>query len=180
MTMSDRIAILDGGELQQVGTPIECYHEPANRFVAGFLGEPSMNFFNVTLTGDTLKGDEFEYPLSEELRSSIEGTTDLVLGVRPEDIKVVGEPTGSTELSATIDVVEPHGDENAVHARFSGQTSGESFTVTVGGMRRLMSGQDVGVSFPEDAIHLFDAASGETIRNRALETVERVEEIGTT
>ena len=180
MTMSDRIAILDGGELQQVGTPIECYHEPANRFVAGFLGEPSMNFFNVTLTGDTLKGDEFEYPLSEELRSSIEGTTDLVLGVRPEDIKVVGEPTSSTELSATIDVVEPHGDENAVHARFSGQTSGESFTVTVGGMRRLMSGQDVGVSFPEDAIHLFDAASGETIRNRALETVERVEEIGTT
>lgn len=179
MTMSDRIAILDGGELQQVGTPMECYHKPVNRFVAGFLGEPSMNFFDVTVTGNTLKGDGFEYSLSEDLRAQIEGKTDMVLGIRPESIEIHDEATGPTKFSATIDVVEPHGDENAAHVRFSDRSSEETFTVTVDGMRHLVAGQNVGVSFPEDAIHLFDATSGEAIRNRVLENVERVGEIGT-
>ncbi len=179
MTMSDRIAILDGGELQQVGTPMECYHKPANRFVAGFLGEPSMNFFDVTVTGNTLKGDGFEYSLSEDLRAQIEGKTDMVLGIRPESIEIHDEATGPTKFSATIDVVEPHGDENAAHVRFLNRSSEETFTVTVDGMRHLVAGQNVGVSFPEDAIHLFDATSGEAIRNRVLENVERVGEIGT-
>jgi multiple sugar transport system ATP-binding protein len=56
MTMGDRIAILDGGQLQQVGTPLECYHEPANQFVAGFIGEPSMNFFETTVEDGRLVG----------------------------------------------------------------------------------------------------------------------------
>src|SRR6056297_2798092 len=73
MTMGDRIAILNDGELQQVGTPLECYHEPANVFVAGFIGEPSMNFFDVTLEGDRLVADEFEYPLSDDVFTDVEG-----------------------------------------------------------------------------------------------------------
>ncbi len=73
MTMSDRIAILDGGELQQVATPLECYHRPTNRFVAGFIGEPSMNFFDVSLEdGRLVDSDiEFEYPLSSVVRDSV-------------------------------------------------------------------------------------------------------------
>jgi len=68
MTMGDRIAILDGGKLQQIASPLKCYHEPANQFVASFLGEPSMNFFDVTLDGDRLVGDVFEYPIGDDVR----------------------------------------------------------------------------------------------------------------
>jgi multiple sugar transport system ATP-binding protein len=179
MTMSDRIAILDGGTLQQVGTPMECYHEPANLFVAGFIGEPSMNFFDVTLDDDVLIGDGFEYPLSEEARASVKGTTDLVLGIRPENVEILEEPSGSTVLRGIVDVVEPHGNENAVHLRFAESSSDQSFTSTVDGMRRLTGGQEVGVSLPEDAIHLFDATTGKALRHRLIEEVEQVQEIGT-
>jgi multiple sugar transport system ATP-binding protein len=181
MTMSDRIAILDGGELQQVGTPLQCYHEPANLFVAGFLGEPSMNFFDVGVDGDTLVGDGFEYVLSEEIASTVAGRTDLVLGVRPENVDVRGDVGGENVFSAVVDVVEPHGNENAVHLHFEdGSDEMDTFTATVGGMRHLESGQRVGVHFPTDAVHLFDAASGEAVHNRLLGEVEKVERIGTT
>lgn len=179
MTMSDRIAILDGGTLQQVGTPMECYHEPANVFVAGFIGEPSMNFFDVTLRNGVLVGDGFEYPLSEGTLASIRGTTDLVLGVRPENVEINYDRPGETEFSGVIDVVEPHGNENAVHLRFTEGSADERFTSTVEGMRHFTGEENVDVSFPEEAIHLFDASTQDALRNRIVEEVEQVQEIGT-
>ena len=178
MTMSDRIAILDGGKLQQVGTPMQCYHEPANLFVAGFIGEPSMNFFDVSLDGRTLMSEEFEYTLSEETVTEVEASTDLVLGIRPEDVEIAAESGEENQFRAVVDVVEPHGNENAVHLHFA-KGDGQTFTVTIGGMRRLDGGQTVGVRFPENAIHLFDAETGETVRNRVFEEVEQVEQLGT-
>ena len=71
MTMGDRIAILDGGRLQQVATPLECYHQPANQFVAGFIGEPSMNFFEMGVEGDRLVAEAFEYPLKDEIAAAV-------------------------------------------------------------------------------------------------------------
>jgi multiple sugar transport system ATP-binding protein len=181
MTMSDRIAILDGGELQQVGTPLECYHEPANLFVAGFLGEPSMNFFDVGLDGDTLVGDGFEYALTDEIASKAAGRTDLVLGVRPENVEVRDEVAGENVYEAVVDVVEPHGNENAVHLHFANAAeTANAFTATIGGMRHLEAGQRVGVHFPSEAIHLFDADTGDAVHNRLLGEVEKVERIGTT
>ena len=179
MTMSDRIAILDGGTLQQVGTPMECYHEPANVFVAGFIGEPSMNFFDVTLEDGALVGDGFEYPLSEEALASIEGTTELVLGIRPENVEIGDDRSETKGFPGIIDVIEPHGNENAIHLRFSKASTDETFTSTIDGMRHLTGGQGVTVSFPEDALHLFDAATGEALRNRVVDNVEQVQEIGT-
>ncbi|MCU4801953.1 sn-glycerol-3-phosphate ABC transporter ATP-binding protein UgpC [Halobacteria archaeon HArc-gm2] len=180
MTMSDRIAILDGGELQQVGTPMECYHEPANVFVAGFIGEPSMNFFDVTNEGDVLVGEDFRYPVSEAAAAAVQGHDDLVLGIRPENIEIVEDPVADDVLPAVVDVVEPHGNENAVHLRFADQDGGTRFTATVGGMRSLSGGQEVGVRFPEDALHLFDGHSGDALRNRIVEDLDQVEQIGTT
>ncbi|WP_144925386.1 ABC transporter ATP-binding protein [Halorubrum salsamenti] len=179
MTMSDRIAILDGGTLQQVGTPMQCYHEPANLFVAGFIGEPSMNFFDVTLEDGVLVGDGFEYPLSEEALASVEGTTELVLGIRPENIEIGDDASDLNDFPGVIDVIEPHGNENAVHLRFAEAATEETFTSTIDGMRHFTGGQNVSVSFPEDAIHLFDARTGEAVRNRIVEEVEQVQEIGT-
>jgi len=177
MTMGDRIAILDGGRLQQLGTPMQCYHEPSNVFVAGFLGEPSMNFFELTHRDGTLTGDEFEYDLPPEAAAAAEGHSDVVLGIRPESVEITD---GSEEegIPATIDVVEPHGDANAVHLRVGDGTEA-SLTVMVNGMRYLASGQDVRVHFPGDAIHLFDGESGDALHNRTLTNVEQVQDIGT-
>ncbi|TSD14852.1 sugar ABC transporter ATP-binding protein [Haloglomus irregulare] len=168
MTMGDRIAVLDEGVLQQVGTPLECYHEPANRFVAGFIGEPSMNFFDVERQGTRLVADRFDYPLSEATHAALGDTTELALGIRPEDIELVGEP-GDHAFETVVDVVEPMGDANACYLTFDRSgTDPETFVATVGGMQQVEAGQPAVAHLPESAIHLFDRATGEALRNRDL------------
>ncbi|MFC7154988.1 ABC transporter ATP-binding protein [Halomarina halobia] len=173
MTMGDRIAILNEGELMQVGTPLECYHEPRNEFVAGFIGEPSMNFFAVEREGDTLRGDGFEYSLSEETVRALDGATDLTLGVRPEDVEIVGTASGEHDFVTTVDVVEPMGDENNVYLTFP--DGSETFVAVVGGMRLIERGTTVVARIPEDVIHIFDGATGETLRNRDLSRMTAAE-----
>jgi multiple sugar transport system ATP-binding protein len=170
MTMGDRIAILDGGELQQVATPLECYHEPANQFVASFLGEPSMNFFDVTLEGDRLVGDAFEYPIDESIRSDLGDVTDLVLGIRPEAVELVDAP-GDHAFETTVDVVEPMGDENTVYLRFDPDADPETaatLVATIDGFNRVSEGDAVTARIPADAIHLFDRVTGKAVHNRSM------------
>ncbi len=174
MTMGDRIAILDDGRLQQVATPLECYHRPENLFVAGFIGEPSMNVFDVTLDGDRLVGDGFEYPLSPEVREDLGESTELVLGIRPEDVEIVDAVETDHEFPVEIDVVEPMGDENNLLVRIDGTET--TFTASIGGMRRVETGERKVARFPESAIHLFDRESGRALHNRALD--EEVELAG--
>ncbi len=177
MTMGDRIAILNGGELQQVGTPMQCYHEPANLFVAGFIGEPSMNMLRTANENGTLVGETFNYDLPEDIAAKIEGHSDVTLGVRPEDIELNSEPAADEPITATVQLVEPHGNENAVQLSFVDPDTTD-LTVTVDGMRSFRSGEEVGVRFPEDTIHLFDTSSGQALHNRRLTDVDRVEQIG--
>ncbi|MFD1645655.1 ABC transporter ATP-binding protein [Haloarchaeobius litoreus] len=170
MTMGDRIAILDDGELQQVGTPLECYHRPANRFVADFIGDPSMNFFDVEVQGDRLLADEFAYPVSSETLSAVDDRTELTLGIRPEDIELRTEATGAHDFETVVDVVEPTGDENNLYLTFDPDAAEpETFIATTGGMNRVEAGQPMVAHIPEDAIHLFDAATGEAVKNRSLD-----------
>jgi multiple sugar transport system ATP-binding protein len=166
MTMGDRIAILDGGELQQIATPLECYHEPANLFVAGFLGEPSMNFFDVEYDGGSLVAGSFDYPVSEELAADFEGETELVLGIRPEAVELVGTASTPHDFETTVDVVEPMGDEKTVYLRFGDDD--ESLVATVSGMRQLDRGESVVVRLPEEAIHVFDRRTGRALHNRNI------------
>jgi multiple sugar transport system ATP-binding protein len=171
MTMGDRIAILDGGELQQVATPLECYHEPANVFVAGFLGEPSMNFFDVQFDGETLVADTFDYPVSPETAANLDGETDLVFGIRPEAIELVGEASGDHDFEVEVDVVEPMGDENTVYLTFGDREEAsdeETIVATTNSMRQLTRGQRLVVRFPEEAIHVFDRRTGEALHNRSV------------
>ncbi|ELZ47240.1 ABC transporter [Halorubrum californiense DSM 19288] len=170
MTMGDRIAILDGGELQQIATPLECYHEPSNQFVASFLGEPSMNFFDVTLEDDRLVGDEFEYPIDADVRADLGDASDLVLGIRPEAVELVDE-AGDHEFETTVDVVEPMGDENTVYLHFDPDAAPEHASVlvaTIDGFNRVSEGDTVTARIPEDAIHLFDRSTGEALHNRSM------------
>ncbi|WP_206539048.1 ABC transporter ATP-binding protein, partial [Natrinema salifodinae] len=172
MTMGDRIAVLDQGTLQQVGTPLECYHEPNNLFVAGFIGEPSMNFFDGRFEGDAIATDAFEYPLSADLdlpaETGLEDGSGLVFGIRPEDITLRGQATGERCFAAEVTVVEPMGNENIVHLRFDDADGGESFIATTEGIPRVSDDDRIGVEFPEEAIHLFDAETGAAVKNRRL------------
>jgi multiple sugar transport system ATP-binding protein len=167
MTMGDRIAILDGGRLQQVATPLECYHEPANVFVAGFLGEPSMNFFDVEFDGERLVGESFTYPVSASVADDLGGETDLVLGIRPEAVELVASPAGPHDFETRVDVVEPMGDENTVYLMF-GDDGGETLVATTSGMRQLGRDQTVTARLPEDAVHVFDRRTGEALHNRTI------------
>ena len=173
MTMGDRIAILDDGILQQVGTPLECYHTPNNRFVAGFIGDPSMNFFEMDVDDDTLVVDRFAYPLKPAQQEAIAGKSRVVFGIRPEDIRIK-EPGGISDnyqFEVTIDVVEPRGDENTVHLTFDRNVSDPiTFTATVSGLRDVSAGDEVIATFPPDSIHLFDTDTGVALHNRSFDS----------
>jgi len=177
MTMGDQIAVLDDGQLQQVGTPLECYHEPNNRFVAGFIGDPSMNFFEVENDTGTLVGRDFEYPVSNDTAKAIEGKKELTLGIRPEDIELTTDGDGPHDFATTVDVVEPMGDENNVYLKFDeiDRDDPRTFVVTVDGMQHIESGESVVAHVPEEAIHVFDGRTGEALRNRRLDAVETLE-----
>ncbi|TYT61116.1 ABC transporter ATP-binding protein [Natrialba swarupiae] len=169
MTMGDRIAILDDGELQQVATPLECYHRPKNLFVAGFIGEPSMNFFDVSLEDDRLVGSGFEYPLSSPIRSELAGDEKLVLGIRPEDIEVLDARETAHDFPVRVDVVEPMGNENNLLAGFRTDENDSQFNVTTDGMRRIEEGTHYIARFPESAIHVFDRESGVALHSREID-----------
>ncbi|ELY97671.1 ABC transporter ATP-binding protein [Natrialba aegyptia] len=170
MTMGDRIAVLDQGELQQVGTPLECYHQPSNLFVAGFIGEPSMNVFDGHLQTTELVTDSFTYSFSAESVSDLdlEEESELVLGIRPEDIELGERSTDEHRFEAEVVVVEPMGNENIVHLQFDDTPTDDEFIATTEGIPSVSSGDRVGVVFPEAAIHLFDADTGKAVKNRRL------------
>jgi multiple sugar transport system ATP-binding protein len=161
MTMGDRIAILDGGELQQLGTPLECYHEPANRFVAGFIGEPSMNFFELEVAGDTLTSKSFDYTLSDQHVDLVEGHGAVTLGIRPEDIEFT-DSSGRHSVTGVVQVVQPQGDVNHIVADINGVET----DIETDGDVQVDEGSTIRLQFPEECIHLFDGQSGEAIVNR--------------
>ena len=180
MTMGDRIAILNDGVLQQVGTPLECYHTPNNRFVAGFIGDPSMNFFEMEADGERLVGDRFAYPLTPEQADAVGEARGVTLGIRPEDIDIAADGSADSphEFDVYVDVVEPRGDENTIHLTFEADVDEpETFTATVSGLRQLQAGDSVVATFPPEAIHLFDADSEQALHNRSLDVPEAAEQV---
>ncbi|QRV17397.1 ABC transporter ATP-binding protein (plasmid) [Haloterrigena salifodinae] len=162
MTMGDRIAILNDGQLQQVGTPLECYHEPANRFVASFIGSPSMNFLDVRLSGDIFEHEAFKYRLSSPFDDD-EG--DYVLGIRPEDIEVA-DGDEENAIEATVNVVEPLGDLSHVYV----EIGNEQYTASIAGTPQYEPGDTIWVLFPEDQIHVFDTDDGRAVRSSTIDS----------
>jgi multiple sugar transport system ATP-binding protein len=160
MTMGDRIAVMNFGVLQQVGPPQELYERPVNKFVAGFIGSPAMNFINVTLEKEdgrsVLKNDNVELPLPERLRSVVEGTaSELTAGVRPEHFLITdgaAKGEGAT-VRATIDVVEFLGNEELLHVR----VGEHDLVAIVDASHRVKPGDALDLWVPIEKIHLFDA-----------------------
>ncbi|QCS44914.1 ABC transporter ATP-binding protein [Natrinema versiforme] len=170
MTMGDRLVVLNRGELQQVGTPLECFYRPANRFVAGFIGSPSMNFFTGTARGGTLQCDGFEYDLSERMQESLGSHGDLELGIRPEDIELHGEAVDRNSFEVTVDVVEPMGSISYVYCRVEDREPDDTFVVEVDGQQPITEDQTLYAHVPPTDAHLFDSATGETLHQRKLDS----------
>ena len=161
MTMGDRIAILNHGQLQQIGTPLQCYHQPDNRFVAGFIGSPSMDFFDTVHKSGRLIHDEFEYELSADTVSAIDSASDqLTLGIRPEHIELT-DGSEPNSISTVVNVVEPMGELTYAYVTIGEET----YTISIDGETPIAAGEEIDVIFPEEKIHLFDDHSGRAIKN---------------
>ncbi|GAA0219308.1 ABC transporter ATP-binding protein [Halobaculum roseum] len=168
MTMGDRLVVLDQGELQQIGTPLECFYRPANRFVAGFIGSPSMNFFDATVESDTLSCDGFTYELSDRMGSSVGDREAVTLGARPEDIDLTDDPVEANSFEVEVDVVEPMGSISYVYAKPVDQSHDDTFVVEIDGQRPITEGRRLYAHAPATDVHLFDARTSETIHQRKL------------
>jgi multiple sugar transport system ATP-binding protein len=171
MTMGDRLVVLNYGELQQVGTPLECFYRPQNRFVAGFIGSPSMNFFEGEVEGaGTLVCDGLAYELSERMRSNVGDRAEVTIGARPEDIELHDDPVDTNGFEVVVDVVEPMGSISYVYIQPVDQSHEQTFVVEVDGQQPITEGQRLYAHFPSEDVHLFDTKSGETIHQRKLDS----------
>ncbi|WP_327054052.1 ABC transporter ATP-binding protein [Halomicrococcus gelatinilyticus] len=161
MAMGDRIAVMNDGELQQVGTAEEVYSSPANEFVANFIGSPSINRFAAEVDDGTLHGPGgFTYQFDDP--SWVEGHDEVRVGIRPEDVSLV-ESGGNT---AEASVVEPMGNENFLYATLGDR----ELTARIASTLHPKPGQTVRFTFDEAALYLFDAETGESLKTKTAET----------
>jgi multiple sugar transport system ATP-binding protein len=161
MTMGERIAVMSQAKLQQVGSPQELYDRPTNKFVAGFIGSPAMNFLAVELVGSgeaaVLRGDGVEVPLPVHFREAVTAASGrrFILGVRPEHLDVASTGAPTATVRARADVVEYLGNEELLHVVIAGA----DVVAVVSADRRVRPDDEVTVHIPLDKIHLFDAES---------------------
>ncbi len=143
MTLGGRVAVLREGVLQQVAPPMELYRRPVNRFVAGFVGSPEMNFMPGELVPGAAPGPG------------------LVLGIRPHDLAVV--EGGAGDLDARVDVVEPLGSELVVHLRLGGDGAGPELRAVTPPDPPLQADRIVGLRFDPARLHWFEPETGRRV-----------------
>jgi multiple sugar transport system ATP-binding protein len=160
MTMGTRIAVMDKGELQQVGPPQELYDNPKKLFVAGFIGSPAMNFVNVTRDGDSVSGEGISLPIPSRYRGGMDGTKELIAGFRPAHLELGDLPNTAT-IRANADVVEFLGDEELLHVTVQGHEG--DVVAVVSSEHRVKPGDVVDLKLPLEKLHLFDAATGDAL-----------------
>ena len=155
MTLADKIVVLRGGYIEQVGAPLELYRDPDNRFVAGFIGSPAMNFMEGTSTGDTVEvpalKDRFKLPVSIPAAG-----TKVILGVRPEHIEI-----DRSADTLAVDLTEALG---GVSYDYLMSETGEKIIVEEHGDERSAAGARVGIKFDPDRAMLFYGETEARIR----------------
>jgi multiple sugar transport system ATP-binding protein len=162
MTMGTRICVLSAGELQQIDTPFNLYHNPRNLFVAGFIGSPAMNFFDAELKSDdgrlVVETATFQLSIPPSKAESFRGHVGkrVIFGIRPEDIHDVDfQPGGITPavIEANVDVVEQMGNEMNLYLEDNGKT----FIARTDPRTKARVGQRLSVALNLDNMHIFDA-----------------------
>lgn len=161
MTMADRIVIMKDGVIQQVGKPMELYDHPKNQFVAGFIGSPQMNFFDVIVDGNTVKfSDGNTITLSEGTVKKLNGRQgEMILGIRGEDIKMDAQNMdlhNANALHAVITDTEVMGNENNLYFNFGGSQA----VARVSKYEISQIGDQISFVFMPSKMHFFDKETG--------------------
>jgi multiple sugar transport system ATP-binding protein len=166
MTMADKIVVLNGGRIEQVGSPLDLYHRPNNRFVAGFIGSPKMNFVKAIASPS---GDMIEVQLPDGVIVLLAGRGSRVnqgqpvtLGIRPEHLN--GAMSADATLKGKLRLAEYLGSETMFYVALAGNSE---IAVRADGLAHARTGDDFSISIPAVACHLFDE-NGTTILNGDL------------
>jgi ABC-type sugar transport system ATPase subunit len=168
MALGDKIAVMNLGVLQQLGTPNELYDKPANLFVATFIGEPPMNLINATVYGKNeklhLQSRCFTFPLSPEKSAQVQAAAsidELVIGIRPGDLELGQIDTPNyISFSGNAYAVEPVGDMTVVYL----MAGDDRLLLTALGNVSIKNGENVTISFSTEYIHVFDKSTEKAIR----------------
>jgi ABC-type sugar transport system ATPase subunit len=169
MTLGDRIAVLNGGVLQQLGTPEEVFRNPVNLFVAAFMGTPSMNLLRGEVTGGELRAGDLALPAP--------GVPDgcVVLGFRPEALLPAREAAGLPQIEMTVDLVEELGNETLVYGEVAGEVAKVEIDATLppplpGSRARICArlrgftdvrrGETLPLGLRSELVHVFEVESG--------------------
>jgi multiple sugar transport system ATP-binding protein len=191
MTLGDRVAVMRGGLLQQVGPPQELYENPVNLFVAGFIGSPSMNFLPGTIEGATVKTPLGDIKMPDEKRKKLEenksSTRDVVIGIRPEDFEdaeLVGDQKGEGHvITVTVDVLESLGSDKFAYFKIEGQAAkakeleevardagtenlsedGIRVTARLDVTSKAAEDEELEIWFDTRKLHVFDPESGKNL-----------------
>jgi multiple sugar transport system ATP-binding protein len=163
MTLADRIVVLNHGRIEQVGTPKELYHSPDNRFVAGFIGSPRMNFLPVQIASAKVTG-----PGGLVIDAGPEGQTIAEIGIRSEAIQLVN--AGDGRMTCVLERIEDLGHEHFAYCRINGDVIWV-IRVNVEPPRELI-GTEVGLNFRDTAIFAFAADGKRLILNRQAGVIE--------
>jgi multiple sugar transport system ATP-binding protein len=170
MTMGTRIAVMNEGELQQVDTPQTLYDRPANRFVAGFIGSPAMNFFDVTLRESDgqlmIEGESFHLPVPADRVPALRAYLGqpLILGVRPDDLHDPDfAPPGivAAPLQARVDVTELMGNEVILYLLVGGHVQA---VARVDPRTHARVGNEVNMVINVANLHIFDQRTEVAVR----------------
>ena len=171
MTLGDRVVVLDRGQLQQIAPPQTLYDRPANRFVAGFIGEPPMNFVSVDVTardGETVvSAPFFEFVLPDRMAEAVpdpdRSEAAYTFGIRPEDLYAVDTVDGSWQtIEMRVRVVEPMGSDIFLTMTPPDEESPE-FTARVSPEVEVSEGDHVELAVDVEKGHLFDERTGENV-----------------
>ena len=164
MTLADRIVVLRGGRIEQAGTPLEIYNEPANRFVAGFIGSPKMNFLDAKVAGRNGAGVTLDLAGAQVTVGDVgaRGAQTLCLGVRPEHLEV-NSGAGTALGTMSVTHVEQLGGQTIVYGRLKDR---QPIIATLDGQKSVAAGDELTVSTDLARCHVFDA-DGRRVAARA-------------
>ncbi|MDS0277323.1 ABC transporter ATP-binding protein [Halomicroarcula sp. S1AR25-4] len=167
MTLADQIAVMDDGQIQQVGAPTHVYSNPRNMFVAGFLGSPSMNFIEGTLERDSAEKLQLDigtdtHDIPDEFADELEAYLDdqVVLGIRPENISLNQDGIAANVHPATVQVVEPQGEKTVLELDLD---TGQTIKAAVDPDTTVQMGDSVNLRFDRDSLQYFDPQTGESL-----------------
>ncbi len=164
MTLASRVAVMKKGRLQQFDTPLNIYNHPANRFVAEFVGSPSMNFIDGTIEAGTFVSDSLRIPLSADQLSELSGQSRLTIGIRPEHVEVLTEPCAGA-IPASVYVTELMGNETFV---FLSIGSNRLIARAPADFRAALE-SDVWLRLAIDKVHFFNSVTGNIFTQRREE-----------